>query len=250
VRIDKIDLVSAFHTDTGAPFKLGSSLTEIADKNRAQITSLTVPAAAPPNMPRCMLQSQQSVILVTLDRVQLSVVPPDHIRDSLDEVIVYLNAEKERLLSPLTSHSWMNEEWCGVVITAVFPLSLSSASSAAAKAAAHLTSFPLDADGDLKTFQLQIGTNVEGYYRSFTIAGYELRTAEFQMEIMPGPNFIELNEENSTVEETGIQFSVDINNRPRAGRPKNSVAIVEVVDEAKKAITDFVSKLNLEGISS
>lgn len=245
LRIDKVDVVGAFQADKSAPLKLGVALARLAEANQGQIVPLTVPAAAPPNLPRFMVGMERIVLQVALDRVQLSLDPPDHIKGTPEEVFVYARAEVKRVLLPLLGEDWMQQPWAGVVLNVAFPVEDATQDEAAATAAMAMTRFAWVGEG-LKSFQMQVGRLVNGFNRTFTITGYELRTAEFEWQ--PGGAPVEIGNHNSVLDESGIGVTVDINNRGQAERPPNSLGTLAVIDEASRALDTLIADLNLDRV--
>lgn len=249
MRIERIDIVGGFQADSSAPLRLGPLLSSIADGNETQVSPLAVAGVAPPNIPRFMVGLGQNVLQVALDRVQLTISPPDHIRASVQEVVSYTQAEISRNLSPLLSESWMKSPWAGVVFSIAIPIEGSTATEAAAKAASAITNLKWPSDG-LKTFQLQIGREKDGYFHTFTIVGYEQRTAKIEMPVEKGMNVINLDDTNSILQEGGLGITIDINNKPQSPRADHRQGIDDVVKRAVEAIDTLIPDLHLGGVVS
>lgn len=246
VKVDSILVVAAFKPEAQASLKLGSVVAEVAQANGAQVNQLGVPSQAPPHFPRVMIGMQNSMLQVAEDRVQLSVTLPDHIAESLDEVLALTHREIERVLKPALDQPWMTEAWAGVVLNLSFPAHGLSMTQAATQAASSLVNLEWSKD-HLETFQLQIGKKVDGYFRTVTISGYEKRDISIELEVSEksGSKRIEVTEENSKVTESGIGVVLDINNRASSPRPLNSVGLFDVLKVAREAVGQLPIDLNL-----
>lgn len=245
MRIEKIDVVGAYRVDPSAPLKLGVALAEVAEKNSVAVTPLSVDAVAPPQIPRFMVGVPNCIVQVALDRIQASIVPPEHIQESPDEIFAFVGREIERLLFPLLNQSWMVDQWAGAILEIVFPISESNAIEAAGKVASSITNLSW-ATGNLKSFQLQIGRQQGAFNQTVTIAGYEKRRANVTLK--PGTNFINLRDVDSTVDEGGILITLDVNNRAEPDRPQGSSGIESVLTELRRVLSNLPEELNIGGV--
>jgi hypothetical protein len=224
--------------------KLGSLLSAIAEANGTQLRQLNLPPIAPHGIPRVVVPVDGAVLHVGLDRVQLSLNPPEHIRASLDEVFEYAEHEIARLLEPISSESWMQKRWAGVIVSAAIPTGVASLSEAAKQAAEGIVT--LDLPGTMKTFQLQVGSEDGGLNKTFTISGYETRTAEIQL--LEGESAVEINDSNSVVDEAGVRIVVDINNRPHPSGD-NVLAYKDLIRAVRTTLDGMASYMNLRGVT-
>lgn len=81
---------------------------------------------------------------------------------------------------------------------------------------------------DVASFALQIGWLTDGFYQSCTVQGYEYRDIRL-LPSEPMPMMIDVNElPLDTIPEAGVEFIVDVNNRPDRSPKPLGVAVQNV----------------------
>lgn len=132
----------------------------------------------------------------------------------------------------------MTNAWAGVIVTAAIPTDAASLAEAAQHAAAAVIS--LELPGTMRSFQVQIGHEEDGLYKTITISGYEVRNA--QVELKPGQMMVEIDDSNSTIEDSGVAMVVDVNNKP-SSTGNNVVALPAMLREAQEALRALIPRL-------
>lgn len=207
-------MVSAFTLDETVLLTTGREIQELNGLLESRLVPLNVPEAAPPELPRLVLQTKSLVLNVCLNRFQFMLTPPDHVAGSYDETLEYVTKQVRPHLAVLFGSS-VEYEWSGMVTTTKYPKDLDTTPTAiAAVRPVFEQLIDLDWNSDeLASFNLKVGRTSGGYFKTFEISGYAIR--HFDVMATPGRRFV-VDHSEGEIAEVGLQMQVDVNNKPTA----------------------------------
>ena len=216
MRIERLEFVSAFEKDETILLTAGREIKRLQTELESAVIQLNVPGGAPPELPRIVIQAKGFVLNICQNRFQFLLSPPDHISGSYAETREYLSEIVRPRLKSLFLCG-VDYLWSGLIQTVNFPADLEQAPTAmdaVTPAIRQLVRLDWPAE-TLASFSLKVGRSNEGFYHTFQVSGYATRLLE--IEVSPGQNTIEVGPDQGSLEETGIQVVVDVNNRPSSG---------------------------------
>lgn len=246
MRVEQVQVVSAFTLDEQVVLNRGGQVAEIARVLGAEATPLNVPDRAPPELPRIIVKLGDALVGVGLNRCELRLSPPDHIRGDFDDAMTYVQERWTPVLKGIATPETF--EWSGAVVDLETSVPLEAARTgarAAHPAFANLTTLKWSED-ELTTFQLQVGRRVGNFNRNYTVSGFETR--QIEVSAPPGSRSLLVNAEVGTLIDLGVKVILDINSRPARVHDDPIDDAQTVFDELRRASNTLADDLNLAGI--
>src|SRR5262245_40714499 len=121
MKVEKVELVSAFAKDDAILLTCGAKLKEIAKSVRGQLATLNIPPSAPPAAPRLLLRYENVIFQVGLARFAALVEPDDESSTSYERAISFSLERTRNVFESLASANLVQYEWTGVVSVLAFP---------------------------------------------------------------------------------------------------------------------------------
>ena len=248
MRIEQLEFVWAFETDRSVLLSMGPQLQGLAAKLKGKTATISIPEQAPPEMPRLVIQVEKGLLQVGLNRFQLTVQPPDHVTNSYSEAVNFAKGLCRVILDELVKSKEGSIEWTGIVTNINYPSpkdSGISALQAAAPVFRRLTTLPWEPNS-LASFQLQAGQRVGDFFRTYTVAGYDIRKVT-----IAGPTRVRLAEldfQQAKPDEVGVSIILDVNSKPSSGSRGARADYEATLSDHALAYTGLALDLNLQGI--
>ena len=246
MRVERIEIVSAFTRDEAVLLKHGPQINALAQRLRGTVSTLNAPDRSPPELPRLVVRFEDSLLQVGFNRYQIVMEPPKHVSGSYDDAIEYARNRVRPILKDLTNSGAY--EWTGIVVECVFPQDLSrfrSGNQAVHPVFSRLTTLDWPED-ELASFDLRLGLRRNGYFRSYVISGYEIR--ELQFMTPPGVTRVAIDTTQGRVTETGYSIVLDVNNRPLQSKAGPITDLEAGLREHAAAYSSLSDDLNLRGL--
>lgn len=222
----------------------------MVQKEGAKLFNVNAPDDAPPSLPRLVLLTKDGMNLnICLDRYDLTLTPPDHVADSLDEVLDYLRSIFERfvgiLINDIVAYRWM-----GIVLSIEYPESSKSSKTAieAVTPTFHkLTNIRLE-DRPLRSFRLMYGYEEYGFFFTIAVEGFEQR--DILIPVPTGeaePKDIDV--ADHPISSLGVQIVHDVNNKP--GPKQNPLEdFAKILDCHRTNVKHLPEKLGINSVIS
>ena len=201
-----------------------------------------VPSDAPPDVPRIVLQGNDTAIAISRSRLHLTVTPPTHVQGDSDGALAFLVSRLGQVEATVGLDA-LDYRWSGLVVSLEYPRSTEqSALDVVTPLFDELVKIPRR-KRPLASMQLQFGFTERGFHRNFVIGGYETKDLSFNA---PAGSFIEIDASQLPVRESGISLQVDVNNRPRAIHKDLRIEVDELVGEVTSTVANLSSDLGME----
>jgi len=224
---------------------------ELQSLLRGTLLTVSVPEAAPPEFPRIILSSEDTIVGLGFNRLEVTVRPPDHIKEDYASSAEFAQRKTYPIVEAISK--LVNYEWAGVISVGEYPLASGEVSGLKVVTPIfdRLVNIPRNGK-DLASFQLQYGYKQQDLFKNFTIAGYENRNIDIKIDAQEGQEVVPITVDLSKypVSGSGLQITADINNKEA---PKRSKVIKDITQMFKEQITTHATlakELNLEGLVS
>lgn len=209
LHISQILYVATFNNDVDIRHKSG--LLEKAFKNvvDAQATSTNIPDSFPPDLPRLTMKSGKKELAVTQQNIQLSL---NFDKDTLSNE-EHFNITEKYLRLFWNSYCILVDEFnrkdIGIVVVIREPSN--NITNRLSETYEKFSKMPIL--GELASFEFKAGFKTDDVFKNFSIGLYEIRQQIFEQTSI-NPQQVYLNINQMTLEETGIEYKFDVNNRP------------------------------------
>lgn len=239
-------MVVSFLENRGVILSLGKSLQEAEKALKGKLIQLQVPDYAPPDTPRVLIKATDLTLSVGYNRFDILVVPPSHIISDYNSSIEYSLNKTSQILS-LFNNDFPVYEWAGVVSTIAFPDPSKDYLLSKVISLLFDKLIRLDRNGhNLNSFQLAYGYSDDGFNRTFNIAGFETRNVRIPK--LRGNESVEIPLGELPVVETGIQLSIDINNKPGKNKTTFLKDLKRLSEEHLSTFSKFVRSADFEEV--
>jgi len=246
LRLERIEVVSAFSRDEAVLLKQGPKISSLAQRLRGAVSMLNAPDRAPPELPRLIVRFEDSMLQVGLDRYQIVMEPPKHVSGSYEDAVEYARNRARPILQELAEAAAY--EWTGIVAECLFAQDKNrfrSGTSAVYPVFTRLTNLGWP-ENELATFDLRLGLRRNGYYHSYVVTGYEIR--ELQVVAPPGVTRVAVDASQGRIAETGYSIVLDVNNRPFQPKSGPLDDLESAFREHASAFVSLGQDLNLRGL--
>lgn len=245
--VTKIQIVTAFQVEPQILLSCGQNLQNIQKLLSGNLMTLNVSEDAPPDAPRALINSKDTLINIGLDRFEILIKPPLHISGKYETCLEFAHSRMESILNILFHKLSIKYKWAGCVMHIHYPVdkSIKRAIQIVTPVYDKLVNFPRE-EKELASFDLRFGFNDNNFFKTYSITGYEKRDIKLEVPAeLSSVLYIETNE--FPVIESGIQFSVDINNKIRRENKSPIDDLLEILVESTATFTTIEKKLDLEG---
>ena len=175
MRVNRFEIVSTFEIDPSIVLTCGPYIKGLEQKLRGKIMTINAPEGAPPPLPRLVLQLEDTILNVALDRFQITTKPPSHIAHDIQKAAQFAYQRSISILLDMKPAN-LQYQWSGVVAEIdypEFPLTCKSGSEAATPLFDKLINIDRK-DNQLSSFQLKFGFRDENYFVSYILSGFKL----------------------------------------------------------------------------
>jgi hypothetical protein len=212
VRVAKVQIVPAFEDDPELPLTIGLGLRTLTRVIGGSVLTVPIPPDAPPNMSRLVLQAENLVLQVALNRLDLAVMFEDGSEHRYSTVVDNVADVAARVFSVVQQYL-PPHRWLGVVAEIEFPTEARGGAGEAVKPLfERVVTVPLG-DRPLNSFKLQFGVKEGDFNVTYTVGGYEM----FRVHVPPGAGSFMIDRTATPPSQCGIQVLLDVNNRPGGG---------------------------------
>ena len=246
MRVSSLQVVVTFAVNPGIIFSSGKQLMDLKSALGAKLLSLNVPESAPPETPRAMLSTEDMIIGLGFNRLDITTRPPDHVNQDYAACATFAERKAHPIIESLGKQ--VEYLWAGIVVMDeyVFPKQNAPSLKVVTPVFDRLVNIPREAK-DLASFQLQYGYKQGDFYKNFTISGFETRDVSLEIQLKgAGPIRVDLSKYPIT--ESGIQISVDINNKASSSESDVLTDIARLFQEQIATHSGLMKELNLEGL--
>lgn len=245
MKVTQLQSVACFEKNEGIVLSVGQKLQDLQKRLGGQLLTLNVPDGSPPEMPRAVLRTSDTVINVCFNRFDIATRPPKHISTDFASVSNFSRLRVEPILSTLFSES-ISYSWTGTVVDYSFPRNGTYDSAIKAIVPIYDKLINIERNNrELASFQLQYGFKDNGLFKNFNLSGYETRNIDLKGMRLPPGRTLELDVTQFPIAETGLQLKADINNRSAV----NKVSPVEdfriILKEHERMAANLLPEIGL-----
>ena len=246
MRINQIQFVNNFKLEEDLLLSHGPILQKMKNSLNGKLIILNVPKSAPPPAPRALIQLKNCIINVALDKIDITIKPPPHVVHDYRSSGNFAHSIIESIIS-IFYEAQLQYEWSGIIATIEYPIGPQTLTAVKAVTRIYdkLINVPRH-NLDLVSFQLQFGFSENNFYKNYSIGGYESRNVDLKdYALSPERRTVVINLEEFPIVESGLQISLDINNRPT---PKKTLLedLSDLFSEHYATFDGLGKKLNLE----
>ncbi|MCB0404713.1 MAG: hypothetical protein KDD51_07985 [Bdellovibrionales bacterium] len=246
MRIPQIQTVTTFKKDDEILLSCGRALKQISARLNAKLINLNTPDAAPPEAPRALIQGKDSIASISLNRFEITVRPPEHVQNDLPSCLDFTRLRVEPLMVELLKEveSYL---WLGLIVKFQHKLAENNPAVTVVQPIFDKLINVKRGKRDLASFQMQFGFAEGGLFKNYIVAGYEVRNIKVPPGLPIGASF-QVNPKNIPIAESGLEISIDVNNRPNSGKGQFAAdfkSLLEIQSEEHKA---FLTLLNIKEI--
>lgn len=209
MRIDSLRFIAEIEQDHEIHLGCGPLLKRLEEESKGSLILPSVPSNSPPDVPRAILKTSDTVLALCWSRIELNVTPPTQIRENYNACMDLLHSRLQEFFFPVFDIV-DGYRWSGLITVHLYPEASKSIPDALAPIFDHLLS--IDRGGrTLGSFNLQYGFIEEGHNKTFSISGYENRDLLVARDLELKNKFIPI--EALPLNEAGVQLVLDINNK-------------------------------------
>jgi hypothetical protein len=246
VKIAKVQVAVSFDTDKQIVLNCAAGIKKLQKIIGGRFIQLNVPDFAPPNTPRALIKSPDTLINLASDRFDIITTPPKHVVGDVAACLEFALSRSQQVLGAIYAES-LGYHWVGVLTTVQFPGNKESKSGVADVTPVYERLVGINKNNrSLATFRLQIGYKEQDFFRTYTISGYE--TLEVSIRAQSIPKEVVVNLEEIPAIESGIQVLVDVNNRPSVKKLGVQADLDASINQMLGTLKTLARDLNLEGI--
>jgi hypothetical protein len=244
--VENVQVAIIFNLDNQIVFTLGEKLKQAQKGYNANLQLLNVPAGALPEAPRRLFLTPTFNLYIGLNRMDVFISIPDHIKSNIDACLDYCYNTTIGLAEILLRGA-IKYNWCGVITTLNYPDKdkIRPSLKVVEKLLPYITK--IDTKGrELATLNLQIGFKEPPFFKNITFSGYD----RFQIQFLANQNTIpqQIKMEDTDVIESGVSVLVDINNIPQEQKGTFEGDFSSVVEKSKDSSKSILGELNLGGV--
>jgi hypothetical protein len=240
--VENVQVAIIFDLDNQIVFTLGERLKQAQKDYNANLQLLNVPAGALPEAPRLLFLTPTFNLYIGLNRMDVFISIPDHIKSNIDVCLDYCYNITIGLAEILLRDT-IKYNWCGVITTLNYPDKdkIRPSLKVVEKLLPYITK--IDTKGrKLATLNLQIGFKEPPFFKNITFSGYD----QFQIQFPTKPQQIRM--EDTDVIESGVSILVDINNIPQEQKGTFEGDFSSIVEKSKDSSKSILGELNLGGV--
>lgn len=245
--IVQIQIVINFQTDPEIVLTVGNSIKNLQKYSNAKIQILNVPKSAPAEAPRMIVFSQNAIINICLNRYDIIIKPPKHINSEIISSFDFVQSVISELLEYLVYNDFQYQ-WSGIVLTIEYALSNGEKKSIEVVTPFYDKLININRNNNkLASFQLQFGFEENGYYKNYTLSGYDKINFELPMNLNLEKQ-IPIDKNKLKIIESGVQIIIDINNKvlPQENVVKSDY--LNIIKEIIKSYNELPRIFNIEGL--
>lgn len=248
-KVASVQVVSSFEVDAGIVMTCGPVLRDLERRLKGQLTLLNTPAAAPPPLARAILEVQDAVLQIALDRFQLMLRPPAHIASELPLILDFTLNSVSSLFSDLTSIMPVYL-WSGIIIDIEYAYKdagFTDLSQVNGPVFNRLISIN-PKERNIATLDLNFGFEDNGYFVNYRLSTYETRNTGGKI-FQPGVHH-KIKREEYKLNDIGIAALVDINNLPSESiEGRHPITdLTMITKKINEVVPTLLKDLNLEGV--
>jgi hypothetical protein len=235
-----------FDLDNQIVLSLGEKLKQAQKSYNANIQFLNVPTGAPPEAPRLLFLTPTFNLNIGLNRIDIFISIPDHIKSNIDLCLNYC-FNTTIGLSRMLFNNVIRYNWCGIITTINFPdkNKLQPSLKVIEKLLPYIIKID-PKDRELASLNFQIGFKEPPYFKNITLNGYDQFQIQFPMNQKEVSHQMEMNDEMIT--ESGISILVDINNIPQYPKGSFEKDFQNIIEKNKISSQSILEDLNIGGI--
>jgi hypothetical protein len=234
-----------FDLDNQIVLTLGERLKQAQKDYNANIQFLNIPAEAPPEAPRLLFLTQNFKVNIGLNRIDIFISVPNHIKINIDSCLDYCFNTTVGLSRILFEDS-IKYNWCGIITAMNFPDKdrLQPSLKVVEKILPHITKIDVK-DCDIASLNFQIGFKEPPYFKNISLAGYDIFQMQFAQNNKP---CAQTRMEDATISESGISIMVDINNIPQEFPKMFEEDFFNVIEKNKTVSKSVLDDLNIREV--
>jgi hypothetical protein len=243
--VTNIQVAITFDLDNQIILTLGERLKQAQKNYNAEIQILNIPSAAPPEAPRLLFLAQSLKVNIGLNRIDIFISIPNHIKTNIDACLSYcFNATIG--LSKILLNDAIKYNWCGIITGMNFPDK--NRLQPSLKVVERILPYISRVDTknhELASLNFQIGFKEPPYFKNITLTGYDI----FKLQ-SPRNNEVypQLNMTDMEIAESGISILVDINNIPQNQKKMFEDDLFNIIEKNKSTSKSVLDDLNISEV--
>jgi hypothetical protein len=245
MKIKKFQIVTSFKPNSEILYS--SIFPQIKDRLNGKLLNLNVPTNSPPETPRLVISSNDTVLNVGLNRFDLHVSIPGHIANDTESCMDYLKVKSNSLFGSLFKELKITYTWSGVVAHLDFPFGDKRPSKEIIKLIFDKLIAIDRSERELSSLNIRFGFIEGKFNKLFTISGYESK--DITVPKLKAGQSLRLEMSKFPIAESGIQILLDINNKPNLGKNNSSLDDVkEIYKNLESSCESILADLNLSEV--
>lgn len=248
MRIPQTNTVFEFEFVENILLLIGGVLKEYQKKNNANVQFLNVPQNIPPDAPRIIVSSKNSIINISLTRIEIISKIPNHIVDDITATLQFTKNNTIDIIAQL----WVPElkySWLGLVSTVDFPKNSTEFTALQLAIPFFDKLINIDRkDRELGSFEIRFGFKEGNFFKNYKISCFESRDIKIDpSKFSPLQKFIDL-EEFSAITNAGLRVIVDINNKKSEVQREIHSDFDDILSELEKSLKNLTAEFKLEDL--
>lgn len=243
--IKSLTYISSFALDTEITLTCGKELKFLEKELKGNLVLPSVPDSAPPEAPRAIIRSSDSIIAIGWNRFELNATPPKHIKDNYVGCLEFLKNRTIQVVKLLIGLV-REYEWSGLIVKCHYPFE-NPESNMILSVFDKLINTNRN-ERPLSAFRLQFGYREGDYNRIYNLARYELRNINLVIHPQPGQKVMKFDMAKFPITESGLEINIDINNMTSAKGRNWDDDLTHLIKEHEETYINLGKELNLEGI--
>jgi len=244
MKISRIQIVAIIKLDKRIVLTCGEGLKKLEKELNGKLQLINIPDGVPPDAPRAMIKSVDTLINLGLNRIDIFVTPPHHIISDIKSSLNFVKSRAEKVLTILNADK-LGYEWSGCIVLCDYPKQ-DEKTGLKSVTPVYDSLIKIDRNNcDLSSFQLNFGFIEEAISRNFAVRGYE--TKQILISSLKGQQPFAINLSEYPSQEVGIQIVIDLNNKinKKAGLLQD---IGVLIGKMENEINTLPDTLKLQGI--
>jgi hypothetical protein len=214
MQVNSFQIIIEFELDQQIVFSLGQQLKELQKALNGKLSILNTPRMAAPPTPRALIKSADTILTISLDRLEITTTPLQHIMNNYESCVKFFKSRIESILKILRIED-LNYKSLGVISDIQFPYNEENISGIKVIEPIFDRLINIQRkERDLASFQLLFGFMEKNFYTNYIISGYEIKN--IQIPSSPPQNnvgFVAIDTKSIPISESGIGIKIDINNK-------------------------------------
>lgn len=246
MKIEQANLVISYAPDHGIAYTLSDEIKAVSKRMSGKVLPMAnVPSSAPLEFPRVIIQNEKIALSICANRLQLIIGIPEHVQNS-SAIGDFISDAANLVLTPFMNTD-LKFDWIGLVSNLEYIKPYSPGDSAIKSVDGIVRKIiNVNLPGKLANFNLQLGSQIDEYFISYTISGVESRRLLVQH--AQAMHSISIQPDDGEILDTGVRVVLDINSKPKGNFGNILEEVTGIIRIFSGKITSVDSTLNIQGL--